>query len=164
MSNELKAAPVAEPKAADIYDARTFVPGSCVGPLIGRVRVELIEAMDNALAPLNVTAAQYVIISTLASGADSASQLCRGISYDAGAMTRMIDRLEQRGLLRRVRVADDRRTLKLELTDEGKALHPEMKAATMAVINRFVRGFSKSEVSQLETFLHRMLENAPPRV
>ena len=152
-----------EPKAAevaDIYEAKTFVPGSCVGPLIGRVRVELIEALDNALEPLNVTAAQYVIISTLASGADSASQICRGISYDAGAMTRMIDRLEQRGLIRRVRVADDRRTLKLELTDEGKALHPKMKAASMAVINRFVRGFSQEEVKQLESFLHRMLENA----
>ena len=38
------------------------------------------------------------------------TQICKGISYDAGAMTRMIDRLEQRGILRRVRVADDRRT------------------------------------------------------
>ncbi len=144
----------------DIYDAKTFVPGRCVGPLIGRVRVELIEALDKALEPLNVTAAQFVVISTLASGAESASQICRGISYDAGAMTRMIDRLEQRGLIRRVRVADDRRTLKLELTDEGKALHPKMKAASMAVINRFVHGFTKAEVSQLENFLNRMLENA----
>lgn len=154
-----------EPKTAavpqaDIYDAKTFVPGRCVGPLIGRVRVELIEALDKALEPLNVTAAQYVIISTLASGAESASELCRGISYDAGAMTRMIDRLEQRGLLRRVRVADDRRTLKLELTDEGKSLHPKMKAASMSVINRFVRGFTKAEVAQLESYLNRMLENA----
>jgi len=145
---------------SDIYDDETFEPGRCVGPLISRVRVALLDGLDRALAPLNVTAAQYVIVSTLASGADSASQLCRGISYDAGAMTRMIDRLEQRGLLRRVRVADDRRTAKLELTDEGKALYPKMRASAMEVINGLLRGFTKAEARQLEDFLKRMLENA----
>jgi DNA-binding MarR family transcriptional regulator len=145
----------------DIYDAKTFEPGRCVGPLIGRVRVALLDALDRALLPLNVTAAQYVVISTLVSGnADSASQICKGISYDAGAMTRMIERLEQRGLLRRVRVADDRRTQKLELTDEGKLLYPKARAAAMAVINGFLRGFTKTEARQLEGFLKRMLENA----
>jgi DNA-binding MarR family transcriptional regulator len=144
----------------DIYDAETFEPGRCVGPLINRVRLALLEALDRALSPLNVTSAQYVILSTLASGADSASQICKGISYDAGAMTRMIDRLEQRGLLRRVRVADDRRTVKLQLTDEGKVLYPKMRASAMEVINGLLRGFTKAEARQLEDFLKRMLENA----
>jgi DNA-binding MarR family transcriptional regulator len=107
-----------------------------------------------------VTSAQYVILSTLASGADSASQICKGISYDAGAMTRMIDRLEQRGLLQRVRVADDRRTVKLQLTDEGKTLYPKMRASAIEVINGLLRGFTKAEARQLEDFLKRMLENA----
>jgi DNA-binding MarR family transcriptional regulator len=144
----------------DIYDAETFEPGRCVGPLINRVRLALLEALDRALSPLNVTSAQYVILSTLASGADSASQICKGISYDAGAMTRMIDRLEQRGLLQRVRVADDRRTVRLQLTDEGKALYPKMRASAIEVINGLLRGFTKAEARQLEDFLKRMLENA----
>ena len=145
---------------ADIYDAKSFEPAGCVGPLISRVRLALLEALDGALLPLNVTAAQYVVLSTLASGAESASQICRGISYDAGAMTRMIDRLEQRGLLQRVPVADDRRTTKLELTEEGKALYPKMRASAMAVVNGLLRGFTKTEARQLESFLKRMLENA----
>ena len=144
----------------DIYDGETFEPGRCVGPLINRVRLALLEALDRALAPHNVTSAQYVILSTLASGADSASQICKGISYGAGAMTRMIDRLEQRGLLRRVRVADDRRTVKLQLTDEGKTLYPKMRASAIEVINGLLRGFTKAEARQLESFLKRMLENA----
>lgn len=144
----------------DIYDVETFEPGRCIGPLVSRVRLVLLEALDHALSPLNVTAAQYVILSSLASGADSASQICKGISYDAGAMTRMIDRLEQRGLLQRMRVADDRRTVKLQLTDEGKALYPEMRAAAIAVVNGLLRGFTKTEARQLEGFLKRMLENA----
>ena len=143
-----------------IYDSETFQPGRCVGPLISRVRLALLDALDRALAPLNVTAAQYVVLGTLASGADSASQICRGISYDAGAMTRMIDRLEQRGLLQRVRVADDRRTVKLQLTEEGEALYPKMRESAMAVVNDLLRGFTHAEARQLESFLKRMLENA----
>jgi DNA-binding MarR family transcriptional regulator len=144
----------------DVYDNKTFEPSTCLGPLIGRVRLALLEAMDRALLPHNVTAAQYIILSTLVSAnAASASQICRGLSYDAGAMTRMIDRLEQRGLLRRVRVAD-RRTQKLELTEEGKTLYPKMRASAMAVINGLLRGFTKAEARQLEGFLKRMLENA----
>ena len=145
---------------ADIYDTETFEPGRCVGPLINRVRLALLDSLDRALSPLNVTSAQYVTLSILASGADSASQICKGISYDAGAMTRMIDRLEQRGLLKRVRVADDRRTVKLQLTDEGKALYPKMRATAMEVINGLLRGFTKAEAHQLEDFLKRILENA----
>jgi len=143
-----------------IYDADTFQPGRCVGPLISRVRLALLEALDRALSPLNVTAAQYVVLTTLASGAESASQICRGISYDAGAMTRMIDRLEQRGLLQRVRVADDRRTVKLKLTEEGAALYPKMRESAMEVVNGLLRGFTQAEARQLENFLKRMLENA----
>ena len=96
----------------------------------------------------------------MASGAESASQICRGISYDAGAMTRMIDRLEQRGLLQRVRVADDRRTVKLKLTEEGAALYPKMRESAMEVVNGLLRGFTQAEARQLENFLKRMLENA----
>jgi DNA-binding MarR family transcriptional regulator len=154
-------APKVAPKVSDIYDNQTFEPSRCVGPLIGKVRVAFLDALDRELAPHNVTAAQYMIIATLVSANHaSASQICKGISYDAGAMTRMIDRLEQRGLLRRVRVADDRRTQKLELTDEGRALYPKMRASAMVVLNNLLRGFTKVEARQLEGFLKRMLENA----
>jgi DNA-binding MarR family transcriptional regulator len=159
MSN-ISNAPPNVSATADIYDSETFEPSRCIGPMIGRVRLAVLESLDRALSPLKVTSAQYVILSILASGADSASQICRGISYDAGAMTRMIDRLEQRGLLKRVRVADDRRTVKLQLTDEGKALYPTMRASAMEVFNGLLRGFTKAEARQLEEFLKRMLENA----
>ena len=48
----------------------------------------------------------------------------------------------------------------LELTDEGRALYPRMRELSLGVANRFLRGFSKAEGRQLESFLTRMLENA----
>lgn len=144
----------------DIYDPKTIQPSSSVGYLINRVRTEFIEAIDRELAPLDVTAAQYIIMGHLAHNlADSASQLCKGISYDPGAMTRMIDRLEAKGFIRRVRSAEDRRAVNLELTVEGKAVFPKLRVSVVGVLNRFLRGFSKTEARQLEGFLQRILAN-----
>ena len=117
---------------------------------------------DRRLAPLELSAAQFIIIANLAGaeGTMSASDLCKGISYDAGAMTRMLDRLESKGLIRRNRSAHDRRLTHLELTEEGRAAYPRMREISLTVANRFLRGFTKSEARQLEGLLTRMLENA----
>jgi len=74
-------------------------------------------------------------------------------------MTRMIDRLERKGLVRRVRCPEDRRKINLELTPEGKAVYPRLIESAIAVLNRYLRGFSRDEIVQLETYLKRMLAN-----
>ncbi|HWY72940.1 MAG TPA: MarR family transcriptional regulator [Burkholderiaceae bacterium] len=151
---------------SDIYTPETFTVTKSVFRLINRVKTEALAALDQALASdpevsaLEVTAAQYVIIATLAEReANSSAQLCKSFSYDAGAMTRMVDRLEAKGLLQRRRCTDDRRLVNLELTEAGKALFPKMKMLSMAVQNRFLRGFSRAEVGQLEGYLNRIIEN-----
>ena len=85
---------------AQIYDANTFQPAKAVGQLMCRVRAAYIAALDEALArepeiaDLEISAAQYTILNVLEQrGVDSAAQLCKDISYDGGAMTRMVDRL-----------------------------------------------------------------------
>jgi len=153
---------------SEIYDSATYQPRKSIGALLARVRVEMLAALDRELAadkrlvPLEVSAAQYIIIANLAVAQEpmSASDLCKGISYDAGAMTRMLDRLEGKGLIRRNRSPHDRRLMHLELTEEGRAAYPRMREISMNLANRFLRGFTKTEARQLESFLVRMLENA----
>jgi len=146
---------------APLYDPKTFDPDRGIGRLLSRVKMGLQEALDRELAPFDITSAQYVILVNLAHNeADSASELCKGVSYDPGAMTRMLDRLERKGLIRRVRCGDDRRKVILQLTDEGKAVYPKLVAVHVKVLNHFLRNFSKTQVGQLETLLRRMLANA----
>jgi DNA-binding MarR family transcriptional regulator len=149
-----------------IYDVETYQPAGCVGQLLYRVRAAQMNALDEELArdpdlaALEISAAQYVIISVLAKrGVDSAAQLCKDISYDAGAMTRMIDRLEAKGLISRRRCPEDRRLVKLELTEAGVAALPKLRACSVRVLNHFLRGFSQTEARQLEAFMARMLQN-----
>jgi DNA-binding MarR family transcriptional regulator len=153
---------------ADVYDIESYQPRKGVGHLLNRVRTEMLGALDAALeadpelSKLEISAAQFIVIAALVitEGAKSASDLCKGISYDAGAMTRMLDRLETKGLIRRNRRPDDRRVVYLELTEEGRRAFPRMRQVSMGVVNRFLRGFTQAEARQLESFLTRMLENA----
>src|SRR5580698_3494156 len=155
-------------RLADVYDIETYQPRRGVGHLLSRVRTEMLAALDRAfeadaeLAALEISSAQFIVVAALAlaDGAKSASDLCKGISYDAGAMTRMIDRLETKGLIRRNRRSDDRRVVYVELTEEGSRAYPRMREVSMGVVNRFLRGFSQAEARQLEGYLSRMLENA----
>jgi len=150
------------PRAASslVQDSAPAQPKYGIVRLINRVRVELIDAMDRELAKFDITAPQLIVLASVANKeADSAAGLCKSISYDPGAMTRMIDRLEQKGLVRRVPNPDDRRAMNLELTAAGKALYPQLLAAKETVQAQFLRGFGKAEVQQLESFLNRMLDN-----
>jgi DNA-binding MarR family transcriptional regulator len=151
----------------DIYDPKTVDLRNCIGPLAGRLRAALWSAVDEALsrdetaAPFGISTAQFVILSTLHSeGGESACELCKLMDYDRGAMSRMIDRLESKGLIRRTRRAGERRLITLQITDEGEAVLPRMQTCVVRVINRFLRGISKSEVRQAESVLRRMLANA----
>lgn len=128
--------------------------------LINRIRVEMIDALDRELSKFDITAAQLIVLASVANKeAGSAATLCKSISYDPGAMTRMIDRLEQKGLIRRTPNPEDRRATNLEITTAGSALYPQLLSAKENVQTQFLRGFSKDEVRQLEGLLNRMLEN-----
>jgi DNA-binding MarR family transcriptional regulator len=146
---------------SEIYDAKSFEPWNGLGFLIGHTRRAMLEELDRQLAPLDLTAAQYIIISVLArkQGA-TAADFCKGLVYDPGAMTRLLDRLEQKGFVKRTRLPGDRRRVTLELTPEGKALCPKINSVVVGVLNRFLAGFSKKEAQELEGYLRRILVNA----
>jgi DNA-binding MarR family transcriptional regulator len=152
---------------ADVYSLDTFEPRRGLGHFIGRVRAQMLAAIDaelardEFLAPLEVTSAQLIVIVNLAGleCATSASELCKGISYDAGAMTRMLDRLEAKGLVRRTRSPDDRRLVNLELTPAGQAAYPRLREISMRVLNRSLRDFNRDEAGTLERLLLRLAHN-----
>jgi DNA-binding MarR family transcriptional regulator len=144
-----------------IYDIESFRPSQGVGAFIGRARRTIVEAIEQKLAPLEISHAQWVVVMLLGDGAAAtAAELCKILVYDPGAMTRLLDRLEKKGVLRRVRANSDRRTARLELTPEGKRLYPKILEALVQEFNRLLRGFSKAEVRQLEDLLQRMVANA----
>jgi DNA-binding MarR family transcriptional regulator len=131
-----------------------------VGHLIGRARSALLTGLDAELEPFGLTGAQFAVLKSVADGiASTAADLCRYMHYDTGSMTRMLDRLEEKNVLRRERCTQDRRVVYLRITDSGNELLPKLRSAGFRVISRHLAGFDAADVDTLKRFLARMIEN-----
>jgi MarR family multiple antibiotic resistance transcriptional regulator len=134
-----------------------------VGHLIGRARSALLTGLDGELEPFGLTGAQFAVLKNVADGvAETAADLCRTMHYDTGSMTRMLDRLEEKAVLRRERCTQDRRVVYLRITDTGNELLPQLRAAAVHVLSRHLAGFSPEEVERLKQYLVRMIHNGQP--
>jgi MarR family transcriptional regulator, multiple antibiotic resistance protein MarR len=134
-----------------------------VGHLIGRARSALLTGLDGQLEPFGITGAQFAVLKNVADGvAETAADLCRTMHYDTGSMTRMLDRLEEKAVLRRERCTEDRRVVYLRITDTGNELLPRLRAAAVHVLSRHLAGFNPAEVETLKQYLVRMIKNGEP--
>ena len=113
------------------------------------------------MAELGITSTQASILFMLASGKClTAAELAREYGIDASAVTRLIDRLEKRGLLSRVRSKEDRRVVRLALTPEGHAIAEQNSGHFHARAGQPAGGFTPEEVGFLKSMLRRVLANS----
>ena len=131
-----------------------------LGYLLANVRQEWIQALEKELKPLDLTAAQYIVLVKVGSGQlVTPAEVCRTLQYDTGAMTRLIDRIEAKGLIRRSAHGGDRRRVALELTPAGHELYPHLVRIVRDMNKRAQRGFTKEEIASLERMLKRTALN-----
>ncbi|WP_323135319.1 MarR family transcriptional regulator [Dyella silvatica] len=101
---------------------------------------------------------QFLILKRLARlGPMSASELARSVELDGGAMTRQLDQLERKGYLRRRPHEQDRRALRIELTEAGTALWLQMTDCNARVLEAAQRSLSDAERDHLHDYLERVL-------
>lgn len=132
-----------------------------VGYLIARAKSSLSNLItQRTLSELGITSTQASMLFMIASGKCSlAAELARDYGIDASAVTRLIDRLEKRNLLSRVRSSEDRRAVHLAVTPEGQRLAARMPEIFGSAVERALAGFTPEEVGFLKSMLRRILAN-----
>jgi DNA-binding MarR family transcriptional regulator len=147
-------------RASCFYAGETYDMGGSMGHRLFQLTMSLKREVDARMSELGLTDAQWKPLWLLKSGrADTAFELAREMSVDAGAVTRMLDRLAAKGLIERVRSETDRRVVHLRVTKDGEAAAEQIPDVLAAVNNDFLRGFTKQEWTTLKEFLQRMLVN-----
>jgi DNA-binding MarR family transcriptional regulator len=149
------------PGVTEFYCASNYVPEDSIGYLFRRVLAQVAQAVERELASSDLTNAQWVPLLKLLMGkASTVAELARECHLDAGAMTRLLDRLEAKGLCRRVRSVADRRVVNIALTDTGREAASRMPGVLCQIQNQHLAGFSQDEFEALKGFLRRILDNA----
>lgn len=154
--------PAPAPGAAiEFYRAQGYDPEESVGYLMRRVLALVAQEVERQLESSDLTNAQWVPLFKLSIGnVSTVAELARDCHLDAGAMTRLLDRLEAKGLCRRVRSLADRRVVHIELTDAGRQAAQGIPVVLSQVQNAHLVGFSVKEFETLKGFLRRILGNA----
>jgi len=128
------------------------------------VMISMRRQVEQAMTAHDLTAAQwYPLWKLKRDGPGTAQELARDMDIDAGAMTRLVDRLAAKGLLQRLRCDTDRRRVMLTLTAAGEAVAGHVPQVLADVNNAYLRDFSRDEWQQLKELLRRMLANGPAR-
>jgi DNA-binding MarR family transcriptional regulator len=133
-----------------------------VGSLFSRVRSTMANMINQrTTCELGITGTQGSILFMVWSGKCLlGAELAREFGIDASAVTRRIDLLEARGLLRRMRSVEDRRVVRLALTPEGEAMAAHMPAIFASVVDKLLSGFTPEETGFLKSMLRRVLANS----
>jgi DNA-binding MarR family transcriptional regulator len=138
-----------------------FQLDEAVAYLIGRARTSVTNVVtQRAMQELGITSTQGSMLFMIGTGrCQLAADLARHYGIDASAVTRLIDRLEKRKLLSRVRSCEDRRAVRLELTPEGNAIAARMPEIFGEATDMALAGFTQEEVGFLKSMLKRIVAN-----
>ena len=93
----------------------------------------------------------------------SQSSIAEALRFDRSTLVQIVDRLEDRGLVRREPSAQDRRSHALRLTDDGAAMLDELKALSDEHEGIVAEALSEDERKSLLSLLERLHTPGPPR-
>ena len=75
------------------------------------------------------------------------------------SLTSMLDRMEEKGLIRRKDNSEDKRSIKIMLTDKAKELEKDYSDISNKMSNIFYKNFSDKEIDEIEKYLERIISN-----
>jgi DNA-binding MarR family transcriptional regulator len=130
---------------------------------ISRISILMQRELERVFAERGISGGDFDVLASMRrSGAPyqlTPGQLSRATLVTTGGMTKRIDRLEAKGLVRRRPDPDDRRGALIELTDAGRALVDEVAGAHFANEERLLAGMSPAKREQLAGLLREMLRS-----
>jgi DNA-binding MarR family transcriptional regulator len=125
-----------------------------------RACIKLQTQMDRRFREARMTAQEAaVLVHCVASRQTSPGALAHVMGRDKGKVTRFIQRLVARGLLKREVKLQDRRVTQLTPTGRGRAMAPQLKLVSDEIRQRFFKGILNKDIEQVGKLLNIMLAN-----
>jgi MarR family transcriptional regulator, transcriptional regulator for hemolysin len=130
-----------------------------IGLRLSRTARTVANAFERAMAEAGGSAATWqvlLLVRTQQWGTQSAMAKSMGIT--AATLTHHLNALERQGLVRRWREPGDRRSQRVELTEQGSALFDRLREVAAAYDARLRGRLSEAEAEQLAGLLDRISE------
>ncbi|WP_233407920.1 MarR family winged helix-turn-helix transcriptional regulator [Marinomonas spartinae] len=135
---------------------------SSIGFLLGRTNHIKDRLLDQYLAQEEITSSQVKVLLILYfMGTQRSSDISKTLSVDGSAMTRMLDRLEKKQLIKRETDLEDRRSTLIQLTEEGRIVTDRAMPFIQTAIDHLVDCLSTQEQQNLQHCLSKIVSSFP---
>ena len=133
-------------------------------PDLGRFVSTLAQAVDrgisremapHGLLPMDV----HLLLVCLEKGECTATELSRLLPVEAARISQLVNRLVERGLIRRRRTRSDRRIVQLRLSPEGEDLALEVSRRMQDLYVGLTEGITERELQDFAAAAFRMIDN-----
>jgi DNA-binding MarR family transcriptional regulator len=140
------------------YRTETLAASNSVGYLVKRCGVLMTQIAERRFESISASFTQWVTLMQLSAHEQlSATQLSKELGHDMGALTRVVDELERRGLVRRERSRRDRRAVEIAVTAAGRRQATSGKRVMVELLNELIEPYTPAEIDTLIALLQRML-------
>jgi len=133
---------------------------------IARIAARIAQRQDEIFARYGLNRGDVGVLSALLmarpSHTLSPTQLFRGLMLSSAGMTKRLDRLESRGLVKRRPDPKDRRGVTIQLTESGRRLVTKAVAENTKTEAEILKGFSSKERRFLADSLRALLHELEP--
>jgi len=142
--------------AKSYYKTKNYQSQRSIGYLLRRSGKLITAHIEGLFIGQDITALQWIILMNLRAGiVKTAAEISQVICHDSGALTRMLDQLEQDGLITRARSKQDRRVVELAITPKGHKTTELFLPKVVNLYNYLLQDFSKEEADTLINLLMR---------
>ena len=140
------------------YTVENLEAGKSIGFLVKRCGGLMSQLAERRFAAEQVSFTQWMVMANLDRFEHlTASELSAQTCHDMGALTRVVDDLEEEGLVRRERSEHDRRVVQITLTPEGRRHLQAGKHIVVGLLNSLVGPFSRQELENLIALMQRLM-------
>jgi DNA-binding MarR family transcriptional regulator len=144
------------------YKPETYQCRQSVAYLVRRARnlitAHVEDLFRRKFARQGITFQHWVILMCLRDDlARTPSEISQYLCYDSGALTRVIDQMEKRGLVKRDRSTEDRRVIELTLTAGGRKTLESLIPIVVEFYNELLADFSHDEADTLVRLLSKFV-------
>ncbi|GAB5474869.1 MAG: MarR family transcriptional regulator [Maribacter sp.] len=132
------------------------------GYLINMTALLLKREMTGALNKnkINVTPEQWAILNRLSENSGlSQKEVAKRTFKDNANITRILDKLEKKGLIKRQTDANDRRVWKIHITKDGKKVRNQIEPLAKEILKKATEGIDPEDVQTFNTTAKKMLQN-----
>lgn len=133
---------------------------NCINFILSNAQNAVYNYFKKRLSDYDITPSQYALLQCLyAQDGLTPSQLAQALRLDTSSITGILGRLEKKALIERVYSKEDRRSVRIYLREEGKALWAQVDRVIEDANARITAGLDEDHYAQFLSSLSLIEHN-----